>query len=169
MMGNDLVDLQLAKTQSNWQRPKFLKKIFTKVEQAFISNSKNPELQVWRFWTMKEAAYKAYNRETGIRGFFPWKLHCEMEDFRNVKFAGKVSIDDRIYFTETIENEEFVYTIAASSLQYLDNIIEINSDTIILKIEDLPFTSISRKPVSITHHGKFERKITFSNNFYSDI
>lgn len=62
-VGNDIVDLNLAKTQSNWQRNGFLEKQFTQKEQQEIYNSKNPFLQVWQFWSMKEAAYKCYTQQ----------------------------------------------------------------------------------------------------------
>ena len=42
MIGNDIVDLQLAKKQSNWQRKGFLDKQFTVSEQEEIARSKNP-------------------------------------------------------------------------------------------------------------------------------
>lgn len=160
MIGNDIVDLQLAKTQSNWQRPRFIEKIFTISEQKFIQQSESPELEIWKLWTMKEAAYKIFNRETGIRGFFPWKLDCEIKDFRNGKFVGKVSISNKMYFTETIQNENYVYTIAASSIAHFEKIIEINLDDKIVKIDGLPFRTINKMPVSITHHGRFERRIS---------
>ena len=88
MIGNDIVDLKLASVESNWRRPNFITKIFTVSEQNFIARSKNPELEVWKLWSRKEAAYKIYNRETGMRGYFPWKLECSI--------------------TETFENKEFV-------------------------------------------------------------
>ena len=165
MIGNDIVDLQLAKTQSNWQRPKFIQKIFSTSEQYYIRQSDNPELEIWKLWTMKEAAYKAYNRETGIRGFFPWKLECSVAEFHKGKFLGKVVIEDKIYFTKTILRDDFVYTIAANSLDSLEKIIEINSGEKIIKIDGLPFTVIGKKLVSITHHGRFERKIGLANDF----
>ena len=159
MIGNDIVDLKLAKTQSNWQRPKFLEKIFTTNEQELIQQSDNLELEVWRLWTMKEAAYKAYNRETGIRGFFPWKLECLNSKFRDGKFLGTVSIEDKIYFTETTVGEAFVYTIAGSSLENVDRIVELDSDQKVIKIRGIPFLEIGMKPISITHHGRLERRI----------
>lgn len=168
MIGNDIVDLHLTKTQSNWQRPKFLEKIFSHKEQNFIQQSENPELEIWKLWTRKEAAYKVFNRETGIRGFFPWKLECSIAEFRNGKFLGTVAIDDKIYFTETSLNEDFVYTIAVNSHELLDKIIEINSDYKIVKIDGLPFTVIGKKLVSITHHGRFERRITLQNDLNSN-
>ncbi len=163
MIGNDIVDLQLAKTQSNWQRPKFLEKIFTANEREFIRQSAKPELEVWKLWSRKEAAYKIFNRETGIRGYFPWKLVCSIDEFSGGKFLGKVIIGDKIYFTETIQNDEFVYTIAANSLVVINSIIEINPAERIIKVEGLPFTESGRKPVSITHHGRFRRKIILKN------
>ena len=160
MIGNDIVDLKLAKAQSNWQRPHFLEKIFTIHEQEFIRKSENVELEIWKLWTMKEAAYKIFNRETKIRGFFPWRLECSIAEFLDGKFLGSVSIDDQIYFTKTIQNEDYVYTIAANSPSLLDEIIEINSNEKIIKIDGLPFTAIGKVLVSITHHGRFERRIS---------
>ncbi len=160
MIGNDIVDLQLAKTQSNWQRPKFIEKIFSKNEQDFIRQSPNPELEVWKLWSRKEAAYKIYNRETGIRGFFPWKLECSTVEFCDGKFVGTVSIDGKIYFTETLVNDDFVYTIAADSIELFGNIISVNKDQKIIKIRGLPYLETGRQAVSITNHGRFEQKIT---------
>ena len=47
MIGNDVVDLALAKIESNWQRKGFLNKIFTENEKILIQKSKNQELMVW--------------------------------------------------------------------------------------------------------------------------
>ena len=52
MIGNDIVDLQLAKTESNWQRKGFLDKIFTINEQLIIKNSKNPEITIWNLFNI---------------------------------------------------------------------------------------------------------------------
>lgn len=163
MIGNDIVDLQLARTQSNWQRPRFIEKIFSQKERDFILASEDPELEVWKLWTMKESAYKIYNRETGIRGFFPWRLECSVSQFSEGKFYGTVSIDDNIYFTEIIVDKDFVYTIAANSTDLLEKIIEINLDQEILKIDGLPLTTFSKRPASVTHHGRFVRRISFNN------
>jgi phosphopantetheinyl transferase (holo-ACP synthase) len=74
MIGNDIVDLALARKESNWQRKGFLDKIFTKKEQLQIVTAQNPETMVWNLWSRKEAVYKIYNRETGIRAFIPLEL-----------------------------------------------------------------------------------------------
>jgi phosphopantetheinyl transferase (holo-ACP synthase) len=76
MIGNDIVDLELAHKESNWKRNGFLDKIFTQNEQLLILNAKNPEVMVWNLWSRKEAAYKIYNRKTQIREYIPLQLEC---------------------------------------------------------------------------------------------
>ena len=160
MIGNDIVDLVLAKKESNWQRKGFLDKIFTPNEQLLISNAKSPELMVWNLWTRKEAAYKIYNRETGIRGYFPLQLECHYEK----EVLGTVTCNGNMYFTQTNISDEFIHTIAVVKKEYFNKIKILNSKTKIDKINGIPFiidqqTKI-KKPVSISHHGRFWEGIT---------
>ena len=110
MIGNDIVDLALAKKESNWQRNRFLDKIFSKNEHQLILNDTNPEIMVWNLWSRKEAAYKIYNRETGIRGYFPLQLECFYEN----ETLGTVSIKQKIYFTQSQIENDSIYTIAVA-------------------------------------------------------
>lgn len=160
MIGNDIVDLQAAKVESKWKRPGFISKIFTEREQKFIKNALNPELEVWKLWSRKEAAYKIYNRETGIRGYFPWKLECSLEKDSHTNYHHFVTIGTRKYFTKTYFNQDFVYTIAIKNEFILEKIRAVNHEDKITKINGLSFIENSKIPVSITHHGRFERKIT---------
>ncbi|WP_432670806.1 4'-phosphopantetheinyl transferase family protein [Flavobacterium sp. SM2513] len=160
MIGNDIIDLQLAKVQSNWRRPNFLEKLFTVDEQCFIRKAENSELEVWKLWSRKEAAYKIYNRETGIRGFFPWKINCEISKNTSEKLFDLVTIDGEKFYTKTIATENYMYSIAVKSIALFDAIVEVNQTEKIIKINDLPFIEKSLKPVSITHHGRFQKKIT---------
>ncbi|MDI5898757.1 4'-phosphopantetheinyl transferase family protein [Flavobacterium yafengii] len=155
MIGNDIVDLALARKESNWKRSRFLDKIFTVKEQLLITDAENPEVMVWNLWSRKEAAYKIYNRETGIRGFFPLQLECFYE---NATF-GTVSIKGKIYFTQSKIENDSIYTIAVVKKEYFNKIMTLNSKTKISKINGIPFiideqTKIE-KPVSISHHGRF--------------
>ena len=159
MIGNDIIDLQLARTQSNWQRPKYLEKIFTIDEQNLIKRAKNQELEIWKLWSRKEAAYKIYNRETGIKGYFPWKLKCSISKKTDSNPIDKVTIEDKCYYTKTYVNYNYVYTIAATSMCLFDKIFEINQNQEVIKINGLPCLKKNKKPVSVTHHGRFERKI----------
>jgi phosphopantetheinyl transferase (holo-ACP synthase) len=164
VIGNDIVDLALAKKESNWQRKGLLDKIFTQKEQFLIANADNPEVIVWNLWTRKEAAYKIYNRQTNIRGYFPLQLEC----FYESENLGTVCCNGNIYHTETKISDESIYTIAVSEKEYLMQIKKINSEDKISKNNGIPFiieefTKIE-KPVSISHHGRFWKGITLELN-----
>jgi phosphopantetheinyl transferase (holo-ACP synthase) len=88
VIGNDIVDLALARKESNWKRPGYLNKIFTTKEQLLISSAENPNTMVWNLWSRKGAAYKIYNRATGIRGYFPLNLECAYENSTTGSVAG---------------------------------------------------------------------------------
>ncbi len=160
MIGNDIVDLALAKKESNWKRKGFLDKIFTPKEQFLILNSQDPEIMVWNLWSRKEAAYKIYNRETGIRGYFPLQLKCYYEN----ETLGTISCNGNIYFTQTIISDELVYSIAVVKKKYFKKIKGLNCIDKICKKNGIPFMIDEfekiMKPVSITHHGRFREYIT---------
>jgi len=164
MIGNDIVDLALARKESNWKRKGFLDKIFTENEQLLISNAKNQASMVWNLWSRKEAAYKIYNRKTQIRGYFPLQLECHnLEIVDGISF-GKVVIKDFVYYTKTAVTSQFVNTIAVENVQDFDAIKTLENRKNILKNNGVPNysekrTSVSR-PISISHHGRFEQIIT---------
>ncbi|WP_397445004.1 4'-phosphopantetheinyl transferase superfamily protein [Polaribacter sp. R77954] len=108
MIGNDIVDLNLAKTQSNWQRKGFLEKQFTDYEQKLIKNSDNPFLKVWLFWSMKEAAYKCYTQEFQKRFYAPLKFSCKIIN----KSTGIVKIESKKYYIKTNLTGRYVYSVA---------------------------------------------------------
>ena len=155
MIGNDIVDLVLAKKESNWKRNRFLDKIFTIKEQVLIVDAENPEIMVWNLWSRKEAAYKIYNRETGIRGYFPLQLECFYENAT----LGTVSIKGKTYFTQSKIENDSICTIAVVEKEYFKKIKSINPAVKILKKNGIPFTidcnSKMENPVSISHLGGF--------------
>jgi phosphopantetheinyl transferase (holo-ACP synthase) len=160
MIGNDIVDLALARKESNWKRNRFLDKIFTAKEQLLIADTENPEIMVWNLWSRKEAAYKIYNRETGIRGYFPLQLECSYEN----EISGSVSIKGNTYFTKTTISDAFIHTIAVVKKENFDAVKKLNSNLTISKTNGIPFiideqTKIA-KPISISHHGRFWEGIT---------
>ena len=160
MIGNDIVDWDVARKESNWQRQGFIDKIFTQSEQLYIRNSKNPEQMVWNLWTRKEAAYKIYNRQTGFRGFIPLQLQCVYEN----EHAGMVTCNGHTYLTQTQITKESIYTIAVQTKEDFNKIISINRGTKIFKKNGIPYLfdnlNLDYKPVSITHHGKHWMGIT---------
>ncbi len=89
MVGNDIVDLAEARHASNWQRPRFLHKLFTELEQKYIKDAKNPFLMVWRLWSMKEASYKLFTQIYPNRFYNPKGFECTVENNSGtVKFKG---------------------------------------------------------------------------------
>ena len=160
MIGNDIVDLALARKESNWKRNRFLDKIFTVKEQLLIADALNPEIMVWNLWSRKEAAYKIYNRETGIRAYFPLQLECFYEN----EILGSVSIKGNRYFTKTIISDEFIYTIAVVNKDNFEAVKKLNLNDSIKKTNGIPFIIDEQtkliKPVSISHHGRFWEGIT---------
>lgn len=113
MIGNDIVDLNLAKTQSNWRRRGYLQKIFTKEEYQQILNSENRDKMVWLFWSMKEAAYKAWQRKNKLAPKFnPRSLECYMESINSEKATGKVILEKELFFTISYFNFNLIHSLA---------------------------------------------------------
>ncbi|MBP2831919.1 4-phosphopantetheinyl transferase family protein [Aquimarina sp. U1-2] len=173
MIGNDVVDLQLANLESNWQRKGWLQKIFTAAEQEKIHTAKDQNLQVWTFWSMKEAAYKAHQRSFSKKPVFnPTKIECTS--------AHKVCIDKSTYDVHTTYTNRYVYSIATqyNATHYYS---EMFSGTVDLKkqLEQIIFQKTGNTSVislkkdengiphlytdthnlqiscSLTHHGKY--------------
>jgi phosphopantetheinyl transferase (holo-ACP synthase) len=163
VIGNDVVDLQLARIQSNWKRERYLDKLFTATEQKIIFAHKDPEIMVWVLWSMKEAAYKIYNRQTGIRGFFPAKLGCNVT-YNNIDFNGIVRYKDHLYYSTTTIVSDIIHTVAVINQPNLDNIIEGLPCNVIKNNLGLPHVFNEEKsaliPASVSHHGRAHKVVS---------
>lgn len=155
MIGNDVVDLALAGKESNWKREGFLDKIFTKKEQILILSSDSPQIMVWNLWSRKEAVYKIYNRQSGIRAFIPLQLEC----FE----IGKVTCYGIDYYTKTEFFGECIHTIAVMNQADFLKIKTFESEYTIQKTKGIPSILENGNPVSISHHGRFEKRIVLKN------
>ena len=166
MIGNDVVDITQSRKESNWQRIGFITKIFTADEQLLIENAVNPEIMVWLLWSMKEAAYKIYNRQTKIRAFIPKKLECSILWQNSNESMGQVSCFGTFYQTKTSLFQDFIHTIAVSSLHDLNHIIEIENKNITKDRHGIPhlFIGVIYQDVSVSHHGRFEEVVTLNHN-----
>lgn len=116
MVGNDIIDLQEARRTSNWQRARFMQKIFTPKEQNTITASANPFKTVWRFWSMKESAYKVIIQKGSKRFFNPTKLECNIID----SILGNVTIDKTTINTSSLINSNFIFSTAADNQSNLN-------------------------------------------------
>lgn len=182
MVGNDIIDLQAAKGQKEPTRDRFLNKVFSYKEQEIIRRSKNPEVQVWMLWAMKEAAYKAHQRRFKLpRTFDPKKLKCEIWEQHSGSAIGGIFIGRFLYQSQLLINPEYIFC-TASTLKS-DNIcstvfsaLKCSKQELIFKysalhnipdmevkiVKDLhqvPHISINKNiknhPFSLSHHGKF--------------
>ena len=149
MIGNDVVDLDLAKVQSNWRRKGYLDKIFSPAEQTLIATASCADEMVWILWSMKEAAYKIDNRITSIRNFAPASLVCSLA-LSNDELNGSVSIQDRIYFTKTSVLPNYLHTIAAPVFDQLSKI-----STEIYSLPNHPIDYKSMAAGCVSHHGRY--------------
>jgi phosphopantetheinyl transferase (holo-ACP synthase) len=150
MTGNDLVDLRAAATESNWHRNGFLNKIFTGTEQDLISNALLPHKMLWLLWSMKEAAYKIYNRRSGIRAYAPIKLQCEITRNTDTTYYGKVCIANLQYHTKsTVSADDYIHTIAAEDQTALACIVE----KIYPLSPQIEYKTMA--PACVSHHGRY--------------
>lgn len=155
MIGNDIVDLALARKESNWSRRGYLDKIFTATEQLLISTAQYPTIMVWNLWSRKEASYKIYNRLTGIRGYFPLKLECVYDNAE----TGSVSCSGSVFYTKTKIVQDKIHTIAVTNIIDFERAMELDTEIKIVKEKGIPFlfdtTRNILKPVSLSHHGRY--------------
>ncbi len=172
MIGNDLVDLHLAQSQSNWKRKGFLEKIFTEEERILIQNSDQKFELVWRLWSMKESVYKVVVQQEQQRFFNPQKLECRIESDTH----GQVSYNHEIYRTFTHQTKDYIYSTtsekATTCLYWLSSkkdrisniaeklrLEESNIDVIkdSLGIPNIYYKNKRiTKSMTITNHGRFE-------------
>jgi len=109
LIGNDIIDLSLAETESNWQRKGFLAKQFTIKEQAIILDAENSFEMVWRLWSMKEAGYKIWARCNEKRVFSPKNFECNVISASE----GFVCFKDQKFYTTTNVDVSYIFTVAS--------------------------------------------------------
>lgn len=113
MIGNDIIDLACTKGTTDWTRHGYLQKVYSEEERAHIASSEDPFLLVWRFWSMKESAYKAHVRLTRDVGYYPSRLLCCIRDSTN----GTVTIDGLCYDVESETDKQYLYSQVVSDSQ----------------------------------------------------
>ncbi|RZL40220.1 MAG: 4-phosphopantetheinyl transferase family protein, partial [Pedobacter sp.] len=168
MLGNDIVDLQLATIQSNWRRKGYLQKIFTEKEQDLIANVKDQDQMVWLLWSMKEAAYKIVNRQSLKRFYSPTKFSCTING--NI---GTVTFEHQIIYTRSEISENYINTTATSEhnrkleryllhhpATYIEDFNKLSHKFELTKneanlptIQDLLTEEFG--PASVSHHGRY--------------
>ena len=172
MIGNDVVDLNLARVDSNWKRHGFLAKVFSSHEQKLIASSKEPFFLVWRLWSMKESAYKFIVQKEKRRFFSPAKLECEIISaelgqvkFENYTIQTNTSQTSNYLFTTTNPQAKLWFGPKLSTKQRMEVIAEelranVSELTLIKTSSGAPNIFHNghqlTSGMSITHHGNYE-------------
>ncbi|MBF0695681.1 MAG: 4-phosphopantetheinyl transferase family protein [Flavobacterium sp.] len=160
MIGNDIVDRKLAAKESNWQRRGFLGKLFHSHEIETILASADPELTVWILWSMKESVYKIINRQTGIRHYNPMSFQIRNAKISNHSASAEVRYESQCFIAQSEITNELIHTIAVENEQQFSKIQSLGKSAPIFKQKGLPFLDNQfTKPVSVSHHGRFTRRI----------
>lgn len=159
MIGNDIIDLAFSKTESKWNRSGFIEKIFTEREQFLIAQSKNTELVIWKLWSIKEAAYKIWNRQTGNRLFNPKFFECAFADDE----SGQLTIGHKTYFSKSCITAHYIHSIVVEYKSDFRKVVVLKNRSKILKLGTLPYfienNGFQNPNVSISNHGKFEKVV----------
>jgi phosphopantetheinyl transferase (holo-ACP synthase) len=162
LIGNDIVDLSAAKAESNWKRKGYLEKIFTEAERFLIHVSKDANLMVWLFWTMKEAVYKAAENNTQTKTFAPSALSCNNLILHENSACGTVDYKGKKYYCNSILTPDYIHTIAADCEKTLA-LISLKIKT--YNISDQSYKNL--KPDSVSHHGRYLALINLSGSLQS--
>ena len=167
MIGNDVIDILQSRKESNWRRKGLIEKIFTLDEQLLIASAADPEIMVWILWSMKEAAYKVYNRQTKIREYIPLKLVCSLTSQHHNSIKGSVICCGKTFHTSTILSQDYIHTIAVSHFEDLNKIIEIEKEVTSKDKNGLPYLSNpfqnNIQYASVSNHGRFQKVVTISS------
>lgn len=131
MLGNDVVDLELAAVQSNWRRRGFLQKVFLTEEQLTISSCVDRDQMVWLLWSMKEAAYKAHQRRFKLPRKLNWlRQRCLLKEVPSGSASGKVRIGNYTYSTTSEVTADYIHTVATNlpEIGFKNHLSETSSD-----------------------------------------
>lgn len=179
MIGNDIIDFEKAKKESNWRRKGYLQKVYSHAEQKMILSHPNPDVVIWVLWSIKEAAYKASQRMTFLKEYAPLKVSCNIDsNIENSVYYGNAYYNNQQYYTQTQVFDDYIHTIALHHPSNFGNIRKIYigkypgenymeflreneylaySEKIIKNKYDLPdlYDDGQVSFVSVSHHGEY--------------
>ncbi|NHN25797.1 4-phosphopantetheinyl transferase family protein [Flavobacterium jejuense] len=164
MIGNDVVDLAIAKIESNWKRKGFLSKLFTAYEQDLIQKTSNQEEMVWVLWSLKESTYKAYQRIKYNRGFYPKKIEIQSLQIIDEKYFATISLFNETFHGQTLIDNKMIHSLVLVSNLEFKKITNYTTNSILKDKNSLPYCSISNNPLSISHHGTFKKIVQLHLN-----
>ena len=113
MIGNDIVDLSIARVGAGTRRTRYLKKIYTEEEIDLINNSNNEDLMIWLMWSLKESVYKIIvRREKKIR-YAPKSICCKsVISLQNDSYQSTVLYNGSTFTSISTIKGDCIHTIA---------------------------------------------------------
>ena len=154
MIGNDVVDLVLAKTESNWKRKGYLDKLYTASEQSFIQNAANQDEMVWLLWSIKESVYKAYLRINYNPGFYPIKITIQSLELIHNEYQSIIKLFETDFYGKSTINNQIIQTVVVQRKTDFEKVITLDAVDYIKDKNGLPIEVLSGKPISVSHHGR---------------
>ncbi len=108
LVGNDIVDLHDPWSQSDKIHARFDSRVFTSIENSYISASNSAHRSRWLLWAAKESTFKVARKINAKTQFFPKKFI--------VRMTGKTSaevVHDSIRFGVCFEiTDEWLHALA---------------------------------------------------------
>lgn len=157
VIGNDIISLSSLPNYDENRRHRYARKIMVDSEYEVWQQNGASEIDLFKYWALKEAAYKIRNRETRERVFNP---KCfVVGDLGNneevtvqspeAQYTGSITVtEDYIYCvlvdTTSVQLEDVQSSIQRSTL---------NRPSQIVKKDGMPFLSKQGKliPISMSH------------------
>ena len=169
MLGNDVVDLELAQHQIRWETKAFQQKVLHPLEIKKYKDKVLGFTDFWKIWSCKEVAYKAHQRKFNLK---PRLNPFDFSVSETSTSRSEVKIDNYKYEVASFINPNFIYSIIHTPEAVSSQNFEISSYNSYFKKDlnrnclnhmlhkdknGIPYIKInsSFKPISITHHGKY--------------
>ena len=164
MIGNDVVDLSISLFDSEQRFWRYSKKVCSARELKQFGKFELEQLSLWRFWSLKEAGYKAAVRQ-GYQGVFsPINTRVDLLDCQ----GARVQVDQFMFKgRSTIKPQEVWSEVVLIDLDFKAVIsVDQIKDIKLGYCGRLPYVEYDqgkKLPASITHHGSFFRLIHLSS------
>lgn len=160
MIGNDVIDLELAAVENNWRRRGYLDKLFSPAEQQLIGQATDQDRMVWLLWSAKEAAYKIIHRDNRQRIYAPLKYEVRLSGAD----TGFIHYDDRAFPFRTVVSGSCLHTVAVASANWWPQVAyRLQPAEELLKDDDgVPFIQDAGRmcPASVSHHGVYRETVS---------
>lgn len=110
MIGNDIIDLRLAHFDNEQRFERYAKKVCTAKEISQFGKFEKPLHSLWRFWSLKESAFKAAVRKGSASQFSPKAYEVKLINAQK----SLVSFNTDVFKGFTEVGEHFIHSYVTS-------------------------------------------------------